>query len=74
MHSNTIMIEGLDEFSKWFTNYLNMPFVELEPKLLCIFINLLEYLEVVQVIFQKQEANKYLLRPLSTNNSDKRLR
>lgn len=33
LHSNTIMIEGLDEFCKWFSNYLSMPFGDLEIKL-----------------------------------------
>lgn len=37
-------------------------------------INLLEYREVIEFLFQNQNTTKYLLRPINDSNSDKVLR
>ena len=74
LDSNTIMIEGLKAFAEWFATYLGLPFVELEEKLIDIFINLIEVTEIAEVLFQNQNTTKYLLRPINTNSSDKTLR
>ena len=68
------MIEGLKGFAEWFAVYLGLPFVELEEKLVDIFINLIEVMEVAEVLFQNQNTTKYLLRPINNNSSDKTLR
>ena len=74
MDSNTIMIEGLKGFAEWFATYLGLPFVELEERLVDIFVCLVEVVEVAEVLFQNQSTTKYLLRPINNNSSDKTLR
>jgi len=43
VNSNNFMTGGIDGFSKWFIGLLQLPFEDLEIKLLHFFVNLLEY-------------------------------
>lgn len=43
IHANNYMIYGLDDFSKWFSGLLQLPFEEAELQLIQIFTNLLNF-------------------------------
>lgn len=48
------MISGLDSFNKWFNKLLELPFEENELKLIEVFINILNYYEVIESLLQNQ--------------------
>lgn len=68
------MAGGLGAFSQWFTDLLKLPFEDLELKLIRLFVNLLEYNEICEDLFENQETTRYLLRPVAKGNSTKVLR
>lgn len=41
--SNHYTVAGIEPFSKWLTNFMTLPFEDLELKLIIFLINLLEY-------------------------------
>ena len=68
--SNHYTVAGIEPFSKWLTNFMTLPFEDLELKLIIFLINLLEYPEVCEILFEEQKLTKFLLKPINITAKD----
>jgi hypothetical protein len=72
--SHSLQTNYIEGFNKWFTFLLKLPFEDAELILIGVFTNLLSYYEIAESLLQLQEATKYLLKPVPSNDVNKVLR